>query len=118
MQRLGPQDASFLYLETPSVHQHVSGVTILDPATAPGGRLTYEDVARVIASRLHLVPRFRQVVVFPPLAAGRPVWVDDQSFDIAFHMRKAGLPKPGSRKDLAEYVQRVISKQPWSLQEE
>jgi WS/DGAT/MGAT family acyltransferase len=110
MQRLGPQDTSFLYLETPSVHQHVSGVTILDPATAPGGTLTYDDVVRVIASRLHLVPRFRQVVEFPPLAAGRPVWVDDQHFDIAFHMRKAGLPKPGSRRDLAEYVQRVISR--------
>jgi WS/DGAT/MGAT family acyltransferase len=110
MQRLGPQDASFLYLETPSVHQHVSGVTILDPSTAPGGKLTYEDVTRVIASRLHLVPRFRQRVVFPPFAVGRPVWVDDQSFDIAFHMRKAGLPKPGSRKDLAEYVQRVTSR--------
>jgi diacylglycerol O-acyltransferase len=110
MQRLGPQDASFLYLESPSVHQHVSGVTILDPSTAPGGVLTYDDVTRVISSRLHLVPRFRQVVTFPPLAAGRPVWVDDQHFDIAFHMRKAGLPRPGSRKDLAEYVQRVISR--------
>jgi diacylglycerol O-acyltransferase / wax synthase len=110
MQRLGPQDASFLYLETPSVHQHVSGVTILDPATAPNGVLGFDQVTKVISSRLHLVPRFRQVVRFPPLAAGRPVWVDDQRFDIAFHIRKAGLPRPGSRKDLAEYVQRVISR--------
>src|SRR5580765_5682724 len=103
MQRLGPQDASFLYLETPSVHQHVSGVTILDPVTAPDGVVSFDELAKVISSRLHLVPRFRQVVHFPPLAAGRPVWVDDQHFDITFHMRKAGLPGPGSRKDLAEY---------------
>jgi diacylglycerol O-acyltransferase / wax synthase len=110
MQRLGPQDASFLYLETRSVHQHVGSVTVLDPATAPARRLTYADVARVIGSRLHLVPRFRQRVVFPPLAVGRPVWVDDPGFDLDFHIRKAGLPAPGSRKDLAEYVQRVISR--------
>lgn len=110
MERLGPQDASFLYLETPAVHQHVGGLTILDPSTAPAGRLRHQDVVRVISSRLHLVPRFRERVMFPPLASGRPVWVDDPNFDIDFHIRKAGLPSPGSRRDLAEYVQRVISR--------
>src|SRR6266545_848590 len=89
MERLGPQDASFLYLEKPAVHQHVGGVAILDPSTAPGGKLTYADLVRVISSRLHLAPRFRQKVLFPPLAAARPVWVDDAEFDISFHMRRA-----------------------------
>src|SRR5437870_11962844 len=89
VQRLGPQDASFLYLETPSVHQHVGGLAILDPSTAPDGVLRYEDLVRVISSRLHLAPRFRQKVVFPPLASARPVWVDDTGFDISFHMRRA-----------------------------
>jgi diacylglycerol O-acyltransferase len=63
----------------------------------------------VVSSRLHLVPRFRQRVVFPPLGAGRPVWIDDAGFDIAFHMRKAALPSPGGRRDLTEFVQRVLS---------
>ena len=35
MERLGPQDASFIYLETPAVHQHVGGLAILDPSTRP-----------------------------------------------------------------------------------
>jgi diacylglycerol O-acyltransferase / wax synthase len=110
VQRLGPQDASFLYLETPNVHQHVGGLAILDPSTAPGGALTLQDLVRVISSRLHLAPRFRQKVAFPPLGSARPVWIDDANFDLDFHMRRAALPAPGSRKELIDYVQRVISR--------
>jgi diacylglycerol O-acyltransferase len=110
VERLGPQDASFLYLETPTVHQHVGGVAILDPSTTPTGTLTYEDLVRLITSRAHLAPRFRQKVVFPPLATARPVWIDDVDFDPDFHMRRAALPAPGGRKELIDYVQRVISR--------
>jgi diacylglycerol O-acyltransferase len=110
VERLGPQDASFLYLESPSVHQHVGGVAILDPSTAPSGRLTYPDLVRVISSRLHLAPRFRQRVLFPPFATARPVWVDDVNLDIAFHMRRAALPSPGGHSELVDYIQRVISR--------
>ena len=110
MERLGPQDASFLYLETPSVHYHVGGLAILDPSTRPGGELRYENLVEVIGSRVHLAPRFRQKIVFPPLASARPVWVDDKDFDLSFHMRRAALPSPGGRRELIDYVQRVISR--------
>lgn len=110
MQRLGPQDASFLYLETPTVHQHVGGVAVLDPSTRPDGELRIEALVEVLASRAHLAPRFRQKVVFPPLASARPVWVDDADFDLSFHMRRAALPAPGGRRELIDYVQRVISR--------
>jgi WS/DGAT/MGAT family acyltransferase len=110
LERLGPQDASFLYLETPTVHQHVGGLAILDPSTRPDGALRIEDLMEVIGSRLNLAPRFRQRVLFPPLSAARPVWADDADFDIDFHMRRAALPSPGGRKELVDYVQRVISR--------
>ena len=110
MERLGPQDASFLYLETPEVHQHVGGIAVLDPSTRPDGKLSHGDLIQLVSSRLHLVPRFRQKVLFPPLAAGRPVWVDDKGFDIDFHIRRAALPTPGGRRELTDYVQRVISR--------
>jgi WS/DGAT/MGAT family acyltransferase len=110
MERLGPQDASFLYLETRANHNHVGGLAILDPSTAPDGTLRFEDLAEVITSRLHLVPRFRQKVVFPPIPIARPVWTDDTNFDIDFHLRRAALPRPGGRKELIDYVQRVISR--------
>jgi diacylglycerol O-acyltransferase / wax synthase len=110
MERLGPQDASFLYLETPSVHQHVGGLAILDPSTRTDGQLRYEHLVEVMGSRLHLAPRFRQKVRFPPLSLGRPVWVDDVDFDLSFHVRRAALPSPGGRRELVDYVQRVISR--------
>jgi diacylglycerol O-acyltransferase len=109
-ERLSVLDASFLYLERPAVHMHVAGVAILDPSTRPGGRLTGEDLSRLVASRIHLVPRFRQKVVVPPLGLSRPVWVDDADFDIGFHLRRAALPSPGGRRELADFVQRVHSR--------
>jgi diacylglycerol O-acyltransferase / wax synthase len=110
MQRLGPQDASFIYLETPAVHQHVGGVAVLDASTRPEGKLSHGDLLAVISSRIHLAPRFRQKVLFPPLALARPVWVDDPNFDLSFHVRRAALPRPQGRRELIEYVQRVFSR--------
>ena len=108
--RLSGQDAAFLYLERPNMHMHVAGLSVLDPSTRPDGRVRADDVAAVITSRLHLVPRFRQKVVFPPWSLARPVWVDDEDFDIEFHLRRAALPAPGGRRELADYVQRVHSR--------
>ena len=109
-ERLSALDASFLYLERPNVHMHVAGLAILDPSTRRGGPLRFEDLTRLVSERIHLVPRFRQKVLMPPLGAGRPVWVDDEGFDLSFHMRRAALPAPGGRRELAEFVQRVQSR--------
>lgn len=109
-ERLTALDASFLYLERPAMHMHVAAVAVLDPATRPDGRLTFGAVADAIAARLHLLPRFRQRVVTVPFDLGLPVWVDDPSFDLDFHLRRAALPAPGGRRELAEHVQRVLSR--------
>ena len=105
-ERLTAQDAQYLYIERPNQHMHVGGLCILDPSTRPDGRLRFEDVAAVITSRLHLVPRFRQKVVFVPGNVGRPVGVDDTGFDVDFHLRRAAVPPPGGRRELADFVQR------------
>ena len=107
MEPLSVLDASFLYLEKPSVHMHVAGVAILDPATRKGGVLVADDIGALIESRIHLVPRFRQKVAVPPFGLGRPMWVDDAEFDLGFHIRRAALPSPGGRRELADFVQRV-----------
>lgn len=109
-ERLTPLDASFLYLERPAMHMHVAAVALLDPSTRPDGRLRFEDVAGAIGSRLHLVPRFRQKVVSVPFDLGLPVWVDDPAFDLDLHLRRAALPAPGGRRELARYVQRELSR--------
>ncbi|HVL90845.1 MAG TPA: wax ester/triacylglycerol synthase family O-acyltransferase [Actinomycetota bacterium] len=110
IQRLSALDAQFLYLERPEVHMHVAGIAILDPSTRPDGRLSIEHIVELIRARIHLVPRFRQKIVSPPLGVGRPVWVDDPNFDLSFHIRHAALPAPGGPKELAAQVQRVHSR--------
>jgi WS/DGAT/MGAT family acyltransferase len=109
-ERLAALDASFLYLERPAMHMHVAGLAVLDPSTRPDGRLRFEDVAEVISARLHMLPRFRQRVVSVPFDLALPVWVDDAEFDLDFHLRRAAIPAPGGRRELADQVQRVLSR--------
>src|SRR6266513_620377 len=109
-ERLSVLDNSFLQLETTANHFHVGGLAILDPSTRPQGKLTIEDIGELIYRRMHLVPRFRQKIVQVPFNLGRPVWVDDANFDMEFHLRRAALPAPGGRRELADYVQRVHSR--------
>ena len=108
--RLTAMDAQFLYMERPTAHMHVGGVSILDPSTKPDGPLLFDDLKSHVLRRLHLVPRFRQKVVFLPFNVGRPMWTDDERFDIDFHMRRASIPSPGGHKELADFVQRVHSR--------
>jgi len=109
-ERLSALDASFLYLERPAMHMHVAGLSVLDPSTRPDGRLRFEDVEAVLASRLRLAPRLRQKVKMVPFGLALPVWVDDAAFDLGFHVRRAALPSPGGRNELAEQVQRILSR--------
>ena len=92
------------------MHMHVAGVCVLDPRTTPNERITLDDLEQVITSRLHLVPRFRQKVMPVPGNLARPVWMDDTDFDLDFHLRRAALPRPGGRRELADFVQRVHSR--------
>jgi diacylglycerol O-acyltransferase len=102
--RLTAVDASFLAQEGPAAHMHVGAVMIFD-GPAPG----YEELADHVRSRLHLVPRFRQKLAFPPLETGRPLWVDDPSFNLEYHVRDTALPAPGSEAQLRALAARVHS---------
>ena len=108
-ERLSSLDASFLYLEKPAQHMHVAALSIFEPRE--DGPLRYDDVARVVRHRLHLAPRLRQRVLAVPGNLARPVWVDDDRFDVEFHLRRAALPSPGGRAELERAVARVLSRQ-------
>lgn len=107
-ERLTSLDASFLYLETPAMHMHVAGVSVFDPRD--DGPLTFDDVQRVVEARLHLAARLRQRVMRVPFGLARPLWVDDDRFDLDFHLRRAAIPSPGGRFQLERAVGRVLSR--------
>jgi diacylglycerol O-acyltransferase / wax synthase len=80
MQRLSGMDASFLYMETPTRHMHVSGVLILDPSTMQGG-YEFARIRELIQSRIHLMPMLRRRAVAVPLGIDHPVWIEDPDLD-------------------------------------
>jgi len=107
--RLSATDASFLYAEDAGTPMHVGGVAILQP-DPDGPEFEYSTIVDLIESRLSLVPRYRQKVRFVPGRLARPVWVDDEDFDITYHVRRSALPRPGTEIELDELVGRLISR--------
>jgi WS/DGAT/MGAT family acyltransferase len=101
MERLSGLDASFLYLETPSLHMHVALTLELDPSTVPGG-YSFGRIKKSIAARIPCAPVFRRRLVEVPFRLGHPVWVDDPDFDIDYHVRRAAVPRPGGLRELAD----------------
>ncbi|MEO8899352.1 MAG: wax ester/triacylglycerol synthase family O-acyltransferase [Candidatus Dormibacter sp.] len=109
-QKLTPLDASFLHLETPRTHMHIGGVAIFEPSPHGTGRALYDGLAKAIAPRLDLMPRYRQKLAFVPLSLDTPVWVDDPDFDMSNHLLRAALPKPGGDRELRDLIGRVFSR--------
>ena len=106
LDRLTAIDASFLHQEGPDSHMHVGAlVTLEGPAPA------MEDFCDSLRGRLHLVPRYRQKLSFPPAGTGRPLWVDDPDFVLEYHVRHTALPSPGSDEQLRNLVSRIFSQQ-------
>jgi diacylglycerol O-acyltransferase / wax synthase len=104
--RLTGLDTSFLHMERAGAHMHVAS-TIVFEGTAP----SHEEFRDHIASRLHLVPRFRQKLRFVPFDQGRPVWVDDPYLNLDYHVRQTALPAPGSDEQLRNLAARIFSQQ-------
>ncbi len=106
-ERLSPLDVSFLSMETPSTPMHVGSVSVLEP---PEGGFDYDRLVELIAQRIGLVPRFRQKVKAVPGRIANPVWVDDEDFDLAYHVRRSALPRPGTPAQLQDLVGRLMGK--------
>ncbi len=102
--RLSPLDVSFLYMESATTPMHVGGLAVFDP---PEEGFDYECLVRLISQRLALVPRYRQKVRFIPGRIANPVWIDDENFDVTYHVRRSALPKPGNDAQLRELVGRL-----------
>ena len=104
MDRLSSVDAAFLSQEREGSHMHIGSILLFE---GPAPRA--EEVTAHVESRLHLVPRYRHKLSFPRLEMGRPLWVDDPSFNIGYHVRQTALPAPGSVEQLRLLAGRIFS---------
>ena len=104
MERMSTLDAEFLHLEDGIGHMHIGAVCVFgDPPPS------FDEVAAMIAAKLHLIPRYRQRVRSVPFELGRPVWVDDPHFNLEYHLRHTALPAPGDDAAFCRLMGRIMS---------
>ena len=106
-ERVRRRDLAFLNDETLATPRHNTTVEIFEPG--PGG-FDHDRLVALVADRLPLVPRYRQRVVEVPGHLAAPVWVDDDHFDLGYHVRRSALPRPGSMEQLRDLVARIVSR--------
>lgn len=110
MKQLGILDSAFINLEQTNTPQHVGGIGIYDPSTAPGGFVRFKDVIASFERRLGDLPLFRTRLVEVPGGLDRPYWVKDANFDVEFHLRHIALPEPGDWRQLCIQTARLHSR--------
>ena len=105
MDKLNPLDAQFVDAEDEDRH---TSMAIASIAVFEGPAPTYDELLTHLRGRLPLVPRYRQKLRKVPFRLGPPVWVDDQNFDLRFHVRQTALPPPGGDQQLNKLMARVM----------
>lgn len=109
MKRLSGSDQIFLSMETPDWHQHIAGMTVIDPGA--GEPLTFAKAVDRLEERLDLAPKFRWRLKHVPFGLDRPGWVEDDRFDIRRHVHRIGVPRPGGREEVADLLGQIMSTQ-------
>jgi diacylglycerol O-acyltransferase / wax synthase len=95
-------DALFLYVEREGQPLNIAGVSAFE------GEIKLGDFRAFVASKLPLIPRYLQRVVFPPFDLGLPSWELDRNFDIRNHIRKVTL-KHGTEQELKSLAAKIVS---------
>ncbi len=102
--RLTPLDTTFLLLERDGQPMHIGGLMVFE-----GPAPSYDQLCAYLDSRLDQVPRYRQRIQSVPLDLGQPVWVDDENFEMEFHVRHTAVPKPGKAEQVERLASRLLS---------
>ncbi|HET7358255.1 MAG TPA: wax ester/triacylglycerol synthase family O-acyltransferase [Nocardioidaceae bacterium] len=104
--RLSRTELAFL-AEPATAPRHNATLGVFEPAEAG---FDHEQLRALVADRLAFVPRYRQRIQTVPGRLANPVWVDDDDFDLSYHVRRSALPRPGSMAQLHELVARIMSR--------
>lgn len=121
MQQLSAQDAQFLYMETNKSLSHVTSVGIFDPSTAEGGKVRFKQIIEHVRGRLHTSPIYKRRIYHVPMELDYPYWVEDEHFDIEYHIRHGRLPHPADWRQLCIHLARFHSRPldmqraPWEM---
>lgn len=92
--RLGPEDNSFLIYDTETTPMNIGAISVFE------GDISFDRFVENIKSKIHLIPRYQQVVVPAPFGIGRPTWEFDPDFDVTRHVFEIELESPGTSEQL------------------
>lgn len=123
LDRLTANDLMMLWPDDFGCPQDIGALAVLDGRDLldETGAFRIEAVRMEVERRLHLVPRLRQRLFLPGFGRGLPLWVDDQAFDVAQHVRAIAVPAPAGEQQLLQTVERLRAKRidrsrpPWEL---
>lgn len=115
MRQLSEADAAFIYSDSAHANSNVSLLHIYDQTTAPGGVVRFKQILSHVENRLSSLPILRQKILRVPLDLDYPYWVEDENFDIEYHVRHIALPKPGDWRQFCIQASRIHAR-PLDLQ--
>jgi diacylglycerol O-acyltransferase len=110
MEQLGSLDSAFVYLESEKTPLHMGGVMIYDPSTAPGGRVTYQQIMNNLSGRVASARVLRRRLARVPLELDRPYWVEDKPVDMHHHVSHLALPEPADWREFCQQVARFLER--------
>ncbi|MCF8198794.1 MAG: wax ester/triacylglycerol synthase family O-acyltransferase [Sulfuritalea sp.] len=107
MRQLSEHDAAYIYSDRAHANSNVTLLHIYDQSTAPGGMVRFKQILAHIESRLGRLPIFREKILRVPLDLDYPYWIEDENFDIEYHVRHIALPKPGDWRQFCIQASRI-----------
>ena len=111
LKQLTGLDSMFLYAENSRMPLEVSSLHIYDPSTAPHGTVRFKEILATFDNRLEQAGIFHRKILELPLSLDHPYWVEDENFDIEYHVRHIALPKPGDWRQLMIQASRLQSRE-------
>src|SRR5215471_6482893 len=90
----------------------IGGLAVLDGASLlnPSSRVRIEAVRGQLEPRLHLVPRFGQLLYRPRLGLGWPLWADAPTVDLTGHIRVHPVAAPAGQAQLLAACQDLAAR--------
>jgi WS/DGAT/MGAT family acyltransferase len=108
MKQLTGLDASFLYMETATTFGHVCGLAVYERPSPEFD--AYQVVYERFGALVGQAEPMRRKLVEVPFSLDHPWWIDDDEFDLEYHVRHIGLAPPGGADQLTEQVSRIVGR--------
>ena len=115
MRQLSEHDAAFIYSDNAHANSNVTLLHIYDQSTSPRGVVRFKHILAQLECRLHRLPNFRERILRVPLDLDYPYWIEDDNFNIEYHVRHIALPKPGDWRQFCIQASRIHAR-PLDLQ--